>query len=162
MPGARDDAAVPPARRTPLGVPGGLLGDSLEVARHLVRQPDVTLVVDGYNVAKLGWPELGLADQRDRLLDVLEDLVRRIGVSTVVVFDGSDVNCPPTGRRLVRVRFTPRGVLADDEIRDLAARVLPADRPVVVATNDNEVVKGVRSSGANVISSESLLAISRR
>ena len=61
----------------------------------------------------------------------------------------------------MRVRFTPAGVLADDEIRELAAS-LPADQPVVVATNDQEVVRGVRSSGANVITSEQLLAIARR
>lgn len=148
-------------RRVPLAVPGGLLGDSSEVALHLVKQPDVTLIVDGYNVAKLGWPGADLADQRARLLDGLEDLVRRIGVRTVVVFDGADVSCPPTGRRLLRVRFTPAGVIADDEIRELAAS-LPSVQPVVVATNDQEVVRGVRSSGANVITSEQLLAITRR
>ena len=148
-------------RRTPLGIPGGLLSDSAEVALHLVKQPEVTLIVDGYNVAKLGWPAAELPEQRDRLLDGLEDLVRRISVRAVVVFDGADVSCPPTGRRLLRVRFTPAGVLADDEIRELAAS-LPADQPVVVATNDQEVVRGVRSSGANVITSEQLLAIARR
>ena len=148
-------------RRTPLGIPGGLLSDSAEVALHLVKQPEVTLIVDGYNVAKLGWPAADLPEQRDRLLDGLEDLVRRISVRAVVVFDGADVSCPPTGRRLLRVRFTPAGVLADDEIRELAAS-LPADQPVVVATNDQEVVRGVRSSGANVITSEQLLAIARR
>lgn len=148
-------------RRTPLGIPGGLLDDSAEVALHLVKQPEVTLIVDGYNVAKLGWPTADLPEQRDRLLDGLEDLVRRIGVRAVVFFDGADVSCPPTGRRLLRVRFTPAGVLADDEIRELAAS-LPPDQPVVVATNDQEVVRGVRSSGANVITSEQLLAIARR
>lgn len=148
-------------RRSPLAIPGGLLGDSDEVALHLVRQPGVTLVVDGYNVAKLGWPDQDLADQRERLLDTLEDLVRRIGVRVIVVFDGAAVDCPPTGRRLLRVRFTPAGVLADDEIRDLAV-TLPADEPVVVATNDQAVVRGVRASGANVITSQQLLAISRR
>jgi predicted RNA-binding protein with PIN domain len=148
-------------RRTPLGIPGGLLDDSAEVALHLVKQPEVTLIVDGYNVAKLGWPTADLPEQRDRLLDGLEDLVRRIGVRAVVVFDGADVSCPPTGRRLLRVRFTPAGVLADDEIRELTAS-LPPEQPVVVATNDQEVVRGVRSSGANVITSEQLLAIARR
>ena len=63
---------------------------------HLVKQPEVTLIVDGYNVAKLGWPTAELPQQRDRLLDSLEDLVRRIGVRAVVVFDGADVSCPPT------------------------------------------------------------------
>jgi predicted RNA-binding protein with PIN domain len=121
----------------------------------------VTLIVDGYNVAKLGWPAAELAEQRDRLLDALEDLVRRIGVRTVVVFDGADVTCAPTGRRLLRVRFTPAGVIADDEIRELAAG-LPLHQPVVVATNDQEVVRGVRAAGANVVSSEQLLLVSRR
>jgi predicted RNA-binding protein with PIN domain len=149
------------ARRTPLAIPGGLFGDSSEAAAHLLRQRDVTLVVDGYNVAKLGWPDLELAEQRERLLDVLEDLVRRIGTRTVVVFDGADVACPPSGRRLLRVKFTPAGVLADDEIRSLVA-VLPPERPVVVVTNDQEIVRDVRGAGANTLASEQLLAVARR
>ena len=50
---------------------------------------------------------------------------------------------------------------ADDVIVELVSS-LPADRPVVVATNDGEVRAGARAGGANVISSEQLLAVARR
>ena len=147
--------------RQPLAIPGGLLDDSVEVALHLIRQPGAITIVDGYNVAKLGWPDLALADQRDCCLDGMEDLVRRYGIRVQVVFDGADVVGVATGRRMVRVRFTPAGLSADDEIRGLA-RELPADRPVVVVTNDREIVAGVRTAGANVISSEQFLGVIRR
>ncbi len=149
-------------RRAPLAIPGGLFGDSDAVAAHLVRQPDVTLVVDGYNVAKLGWPTLSLEQQRESCLDALETLVRRTGVRTVVFFDGADLpSAAAARRRLLRVRFTPSGTIADDAIRAHVAE-LPADRPVVVATNDQAIVRDVRADGANVLSSEQLLSVLRR
>lgn len=148
-------------KRQPLAIPGGLFGDSEAAAAHLVRQPGVTLLVDGYNLAKLGWPGLTLEHQRESSLDALEGLVRRTGVRTVVVFDGADI--PPTTarRRLLRVRFSPAGVSADDTIRELLAE-LPVDRPVVVATNDQAIVRDARGGGANVVSSDQLLALARR
>jgi predicted RNA-binding protein with PIN domain len=148
-------------RRAPLGIPGGLYGDSVEVAEHLLRQRDVLVVVDGYNVAKLGWPSCSLAEQRDALLDALESLVRRVGTRVVVVFDGAQVAAPPTGRKLLRVGFTPDGVLADDEIRRIVAE-LPTEQPVVVVTNDKAILADVRGDGANTVSSDHLLAVLRR
>jgi predicted RNA-binding protein with PIN domain len=149
------------ARRAPLSIPGGLYGDSVEVADHLLRQRDVLVVVDGYNVAKLGWASCSLAEQRDALLDSLESLVRRVGTRVVVVFDGAQVVAPATGRKLLRVVFTREGVLADDEIRRIVAE-LPTDQPVVVVTNDKAILADVRGDGANTVSSDHLLAVLRR
>lgn len=149
------------AGRRPAAIPGALAADGVEAALHLMRRPGVVTVVDGYNVAKLGWPDLPLADQRDSCLDALEDLVRRLGVRFQVVFDGADVGAVPSGRRLVRVRFTASGITADDEIRGLVLS-MPADQPVVVASNDREVNRAARAAGANVISSDQLLAVARR
>jgi predicted RNA-binding protein with PIN domain len=148
-------------RRMPLSIPGGLYGDSVEVADHLLRQRDVLVVVDGYNVAKLGWPSCSLAEQRDALLDALESLVRRVGTRVVVVFDGAQVAAPATGRKLLRVAFTREGVLADDEIRRIVAD-LPTDQPVVVVTNDKAILTDVRGDGANTVSSDHLLSVLRR
>ena len=148
-------------RRQPIAVPGGLLGDSIEVAMFLLRQPEVIAIVDGYNVAKFGWPDLSLADQRDCCLDGLEDLVRRYGMRFRVVFDGADVPGVVSGRRLIRVQFTSAGVSADDEIRGLVYE-LPHVVPVVVVTNDREIVRAVRSEGANVIASDQLVGAIRR
>ncbi len=174
-PRAEEHAAFPPGdvtplrgrrpvaagRRQPLAIPGGLLDDSAEVAFHLIRQPGVVTIVDGYNLAKLAWPDLALADQRECCLDGVEDLVRRYGIRAHVVFDGASIVGVGSGRRLVRVTFTPSGVSADDEIRGLV-RELPADQPIVVVTNDREIVRGVRAAGANVVGSEQFLAVIRR
>jgi predicted RNA-binding protein with PIN domain len=118
-------------------------------------------VVDGYNVAKLGWPSCSLAEQRDALLDALESLVRRVGTRVLVVFDGARVVAPATGRKLLRVVFTAEGTLADDEIRRVVAE-LPTDQPVVVVTNDKAILADVRGDGANTVSSDHLLAVLRR
>jgi predicted RNA-binding protein with PIN domain len=135
--------------------------DAPEAALHLVKSPGVLLLVDGYNVAKLGWPGLTLADQRSRVLDALDELAARYGTDVHVVFDGADVGPAATGRRYLRVEFSPAGVTADEVIVRLAED-LPVERPVVVATNDGEVRAGARAAGANVVSSDQLLAIARR
>ncbi|HEY4331949.1 MAG TPA: NYN domain-containing protein, partial [Ilumatobacteraceae bacterium] len=64
-------------------------------------------------------------------------------------------------RRLVRVRYSPAGVTADDVIRDEVAGI-PARTPVVVVTNDQAIVGDVRASGANVVSADVLLVVSGR
>ena len=149
------------AVRKPIAIPGGIYGDSLAAATHLVRTARVCVLVDGYNVAKLGWPQLTLVEQRERCIEMLEDLARRFGTDIGVIFDGADVVGASAGRRLVRVRFSPPGVSADDVIRD-EVRGLPANTPVVVATNDQAIISDVRVAGANVVSSEMLLAVGGR
>ena len=120
------------------------------------------MVVDGYNVAKLGWPDAALPDQRERLLDVLDDLVHRHSTTVEVVFDGADVGpVRPARRRRVGVRFSPPSVLADDVIRELVAGH-PSTDPIVVVTNDRAVAHDVRAAGANVVTSDGLLAVARR
>jgi predicted RNA-binding protein with PIN domain len=151
-----------PRRRVPLRLPGGMFADTTEAAVHLVRQHDVLLIVDGYNAAKLGWPDEALPTQRERLLDALDELVARYGTSVHVVFDGADVVAALPGRRRhLRVEFSPAGVSADDVIVELVGS-LPPERPVLVATNDGEVRAGARAGGANVLSSQQLLAVARR
>jgi predicted RNA-binding protein with PIN domain len=79
-----------------------------------------------------------------------------------VVFDGADVVGAHTrGRRLVRVTFSPEGVLADDVLRAEVAAVEPS-RAVVVVTNDQAVLQDVKAAGANTISSDAFLTLARR
>jgi len=145
-------------RRTPLRLPGGVIGSSAQAAEHLARS-DAAFLLDGYNVAKLGWPNRPLQQQRDALLDAVENLVRRFGTDMTVVFDGASiVGAHATRRSQVRVVFSPEGTIADDVIRDEVKR-LPADRSVVVVTNDAEIVRDVRAGGANVVPSNALLAL---
>ncbi|HEY5663658.1 MAG TPA: NYN domain-containing protein [Ilumatobacter sp.] len=147
------------ARRA-IRMPGGVLGDSVAAAEFLLRT-GAAVMVDGYNVAKLAWPDRALADQRAALLDETENLVRRFGCEMTVIFDGADVDgAVADRRRMVRVMFSPAGVLADDVIR-AEVRRLPAERAAVVVTNDRAIVRDVRAAGANTLHSEQLLALMR-
>lgn len=144
--------------RQPMRLPGGLISSSAEAALFFVRS-EAEILIDGYNVAKLGWPRLALEAQRNRLLDAVEDLVRRYAATVTVVFDGASVIGAHTGRRqLTRVVFSPEGVTADDVIRDEVRRI-PASRSVVVVTSDAEIVSDVRADGANTLPSNALFAI---
>ncbi len=152
--------APAPVKRKALPMPGGVLGDSSAAAEHLLRS-GASVVVDGYNVAKLAWPGLDLEGQRVVVLDAIENLARRFGSDITVVFDGADVvGAAADGRRIVRVVYSPADVIADDLIRDEVRR-LPPSRPVVVVTNDHEIVRDVRAMGANTLSSDQLIALMR-
>jgi hypothetical protein len=153
---------IPMPRRTPLPIPGGLYGHSAAVTEHLLRAPGVVVIVDGYNVVKLGWPALDLARQREVGLDAAEDLARRWGTAITVVFDGADVpGASAPRRRLVRVMFSPGGVIADDVVRAEVGAV-DVNTPVVVVSNDQALLADIRSAGANSVSSDQFLAIARR
>ncbi len=147
-------------RRQAIAIPGSVAGDPQSTARFLLRS-GASVLVDGYNVAILGWPDLALADQRRVLLDTAENAAKRFGSDITVVFDGADVvGATADHRRVVRVVFSPDDVIADDVIRAEVAR-LPSSRPVVVVTDDAAIVADVRQMGANTVSSGSFLAVTR-
>ena len=125
---------------------------------RLLALPAVHLVVDGYNVTKTGYPELSLADQRDRLVHQLAALGARTSAEVTLVFDGAGVIAVPAAApRGVRVLFSDPGVLADDVIRALVTAE-PEGRPVVVVTSDRAVADSVRRRGAHSVPSAVLLA----
>lgn len=157
---ARARGAGRPAGRVPVPLPPMTYEDTVEAAEFLVRVPGVVVVVDGYNVTKLGRPELSLPEQRRWLLDAATALAARTGAEVELVFDGDEVQAPADRSRRtgVEVRFSPAGVEADDVVLELAA-LLPAERPVVVASNDRRVQTGARRVGANVVTSDQLLAV---
>jgi predicted RNA-binding protein with PIN domain len=125
---------------------------------RLLALPSVHLVVDGYNVTKTGYPDLPLADQRERLTHQLAALAARTSAEVTLVFDGAGVVAVPAAApRGVRVLFSDPGVLADDVIRALVAAE-PEGRPVVVVTSDRAVADSVRRRGAHPVPSAVLLA----
>jgi predicted RNA-binding protein with PIN domain len=159
-PGDRKGSAAAPRRRA-LPLPGGVAGDSDAATEFLVRS-GATVLIDGYNVAKLGWPALALEMQRQVLLDAVENIARRYGSDLTVVFDGAGViGASSDQRRLVRVVYSPEGVIADDVIRSEVTR-LPASRHVVVVTNDKAIVADVRAMGANTVSSDRFVSLAKR
>ena len=154
------EAALPKRRsaRTPLSLPGGVIASSGEAAEFLARS-GAQLIIDGYNVAKLGWPNLPLEEQRNVLLDVVENLALRFGTNVTVIFDGASVvGAHASRRRLTRVMYSPAGIIADDVIRDEVKRI-PDNNAVVVVTNDAQIVRDVRKDGANVVPSNAFLSI---
>ena len=161
LPPALPRRRVPERRRVPAPLPPGISDDSTEAAEHLARLRGVVLLVDGYNVSHAAWPGTPIREQRRRLVDALGELAARTGADVRVVFDGSETVDPPSvssTSRVVRVRFSPPGVEADDVIvAEVAA--LPAERPVVVASSDGRVRDECRSHGANLLRSSQLLAL---
>jgi YacP-like NYN domain len=150
-----------PGRRRPLALPGGVRGGSARAIEFLLRAPSVLVLVDGYNVAKLAWPDEELVVQRERCLDAVDAVARRYGSEIAVVFDGADVvGGHARKRHLARVAYSPAGVTADDVIR-AEVTATPPDRPVVVVTNDQAVRRDVAAAGANILPSESFVAASR-
>ena len=148
-------------RRQPLALPGGVRSGSPRATEFLLRAPAVLVLVDGYNVAKLAWPDEELVVQREHCLDAVDAVARRYGSEITVVFDGADVvGSHARKRRLARVAYSPTGVIADDVIR-AEVTATAADRPVVVVTNDQAVRRDVAAAGANVLSSENFVAAAR-
>lgn len=156
--GGPDPADRVAARLAPAVIePGERTGDPGRLAAWLAL-PGAHLLVDGYNVTKTGYPELSLAEQRERLVRFLASVAARTSADVTVVFDGAAVTTArPTGRR-VRVLFSPPGTIADDVLRQLVAAE-PAGRVVIVVSSDREVVETVGRAGARTAPSTVLLGL---
>lgn len=163
VPTATSSPAGP--RRRPAPLPPAVFDDTVEAAEHLVRLPGVVVLVDGYNVTKGRHPELPLAEQRAWLLDAGSGLAARCDAEIHVVFDGDEeeARSPATGprRTSIHVRFTEAGVEADDDLLALVATV-PADRPVVVVTDDRRIRDGAAAHGVNLVGSGTFAEVLRR
>ncbi len=133
------------------------LDDEIELARHVVSSPDVVLLVDGDSVAKMGWPSLPVAQQRDALVSYLADLSSSTGASPDVVFDGrigEEESLPAS--RAVRIRLsTPptEPAAALDELVD----AYPEQWPIAVVTDDDDLARSARDRGAAVLNNGQLL-----
>ena len=169
--GLRRELALPPVHTLPADLvtgagagaaaaPGnrGRDADDPALLAQLLAVPHAHLVVDGYNVTKTGYGELPLEGQRARLVTALGTLAARTQSEITCVFDGADVGAgvATASARRVRVRFSATGVTADDVIRELVLAE-PPGRPVVVVTNDAEILRDVRLSGAWTAGSQALL-----
>lgn len=150
------------ARRTPIRLPGGVLAGSVEAAESLLRTKGSRTLIDGYNVAKLGWPLLDLDHQRDQCVLAAENMAKRWNMAMTIVFDGASIEGAHTPtRRRVRIVYSPAGVTADDVLRAEVAAVDVA-KPVVVVTNDRAIINDVTAVGANTVSSDDFLTLLRR
>lgn len=130
-------------------------GDVASLAGWL-GMPQAHLLVDGYNVTKQSYPQLTLAEQRDRLLRELAGLAARSGAEVTVVFDGAAVVAPQARVRGVRVLYSPAGVTADEVLVRLVAAE-PQGRVLLVVTADREIVTRVTRAGARPVAPPELL-----
>lgn len=165
---ARDQRSAPVdrrrsrrSRRVRPTLPPGVFEDSPEAERHLVTDPAVMVVVDGYNLARAAWSGLEPEEERRRTVTLLEEVRARSGAPVLVVFDGDDTSVAPPASRSVRVRFSATGVTADDDIASVLA-ALPSSQAVVVVSTDRAVAADARAQGAAVLSSAAFLAAVRR
>ena len=167
--GLRRELALPPVS----GAPGDRVeADVAEAGQRVPSQasleqylamPRARLIIDGYNVSKAAWPSSALEAQRIRLMGALAPLVARTGAETTVVFDAAETDHRPpvNAPRGVRVLYSPRGVIADDVIRELVAAE-PEGRVVVVVTADRAVARDVTRDGARVVPPGALLDLLTR
>jgi len=148
--------------RTPSSA-GALGASDPGLLEQYLAMPRVRLIVDGYNVSKRAWPSSSLEAQRNRLVGGLAGIVARTGAETTVVFDAAETDHRPpvVAPRGVRVLYSPRGVIADDVIRDLVA-VEPTGRVVLVVTADREIAVDVTRDGARVVDPDALLHLIAR
>jgi len=148
-------------RRAQVRVPPGMLDDSVEAADAMVRTPGLAIVVDGYNISMLAWPDAPLAQQRERLCSALNELQLRVRCQVTVVFDGADVDGRPVRYPGLRVIFSKPGEEADAVvIEQVGAR--PLTVPVLVASSDGWVREHAEAEGAKVLSAATLLKVLRR
>jgi hypothetical protein len=155
--GGGDDPADVVAARLSQALPGAERTADPSRLTSWLGLPGAHLIVDGYNVTKTGYPELSLAEQRDRLIRALAALAARTSAEVTVVFDGAAVTTARPPGRGIRVLFSPPGVIADDVIRDLV-RAEPAGRVLIVVSSDRQIVEAVSRDGARTAGSTVLLA----
>ena len=152
---ARGPGTDRPGRRR-LRAGRGLHTDTPAGVLDLLSRPDVVVLVDGYNLAKLRWPNLDVELQRRRLVSTLDELGRRTATTFDVIFDGAAVTVwrqAGTGHSRVRVSFSAEGVEADDDIIGQVSE-LDDDTGVLVVTNDRRVQDAVARLGATVVTSD--------
>ena len=170
----REELALPPAGRMPADLvappvpgPGGVVrptsrgryADDPALLDDLLAMPRAHLLVDGYNVSKLAWPDQPLTEQRRRLTERLATLAGRTGAEVTCCFDGREAEASgraPAAPRGVRVLFS-QGEIADDLLRRLV-RAEPPGRVVVAVTSDRALGADLEAAGARVLPSATLLA----
>jgi predicted RNA-binding protein with PIN domain len=139
-----------------------MMADTPEAAETMVRTPGLAVVVDGYNVSMLAWPEAPVSEQRERLFGALAEFQLRTRAGVTLVFDGANVpGVRPPRRPGLRVVFSAAGQEADEVVVDeVASR--PLDVPVLVVSSDAWVRQRAEALGAQVLPSAVFLALLRR
>jgi predicted RNA-binding protein with PIN domain len=152
-----------PKVRRRLDVPKGLMADSPGTLEAWLKEPYVSLLIDGYNVSKTegGFGEISLEYQRNRLIDEIDRLARRMKVPSTIVFDGALIEPAAVRRtrRTVVVAYSKPPEIADDHLVALLEE--RPNFPVIVVTNDRELQDKSVALGATIARAEQLLSLIR-
>lgn len=143
--------------RRRIEIPPDLYDDEMAVAQYVVSSPDVVLLVDGDSVAKLGWPSLPVAQQRDALVTYLADLSASSGANPDVVFDGriGDADSLPASRA-VRIRLSTPPTEPTAALDELVT-AYPDQWPIALVTDDHDLAASALARGATVLNNGQLL-----
>lgn len=120
------------------------------------------ILVDGYNLIAALWG-MGndgptLERQRDQLVETLSRYKAARGHEMEVVFDGWKGGDPLGSRtrdRGVEVVFSPKGVTADEVIRDT---VRESEREILVVSSDKKVQGWADTYGGKAVNSRTFIA----
>ena len=146
-------SGITPGR--PTSLPPDVVAGTTEAAELLLHR-DRRVLVDGYNVTLQHRGALDIEQQRAWLIQTLGNAAAARGIRPIVVFDGERPGGFRTPGRDVQVRFTAEGITADDE---LVLDVEATDEPVVVVTDDRELIGRVKAAGADVVGTISFLGV---
>jgi hypothetical protein len=138
----------------PLRLPSALDPLTTQGARWLLDRAD-EVFLDGYNVTLTQRPGEELEAQRRWLIDRVRALAAKDACRPTIIFDGDRPHGTVTRTAGVEVRFSGSAVTADDEI---VFAVAATARPVIVVTDDRELIERVRAEGGNVLAPVAFLA----
>ena len=149
-------------RRAPLRLPPGMQDDDPRALEAMIRTPRLAVIVDGYNVSMLAWPDADAAEQRERLCDALAEFQLRYRCEVTVVFDGAEVpGVRPLRRRNLRILFSAAGQEADEVVVN-EVMFRPDEVPVIVVSSDRAVRAAAETEGAVPLTADEFLALMRR
>lgn len=147
-------------KRVQVEIPQGMSLESDVALRKVFSQPDLVVLIDGYNVSLNSFGDLSLELQRERTVACATNIESRFHPSCVIVFDGQSSTTRGRVQSKVHVVFSPSGVTADDVIIE-RIQVTPKERPIVVVTSDRNLAARARGLGCQTISSSSFVSVAK-
>jgi predicted RNA-binding protein with PIN domain len=122
-----------------------------------------SFLIDGYNLGfkvpaiadtiKAGKTDLAIR----QIVAHVQPLARQKNVSVLIIFDGKyGINSSKPNTGSLKIRFTKKPRIADDEIRDIIRKSTQKDRLIVVSS-DNEIRFTAQDHGVEFMRSEEFL-----
>lgn len=146
-----------PKVRRPIAIPANIQDDPEAVARHVVASPNIVLLIDGDEVATLGWSAFPLSEQRAALITYLAELSESAGCKPDVVLDGR-VGAEGTthASKAVRLRLTKAPTAPVEALAELID-AYPVKWPLAVVTDDGELAMAAIERNIVVLKNKQLL-----